>query len=758
MKTKHLAPDAEVISPSTAGRIAGVALLFGAISNGITAATTPHGETYVVIGLWLSAALLVTALLSFVVPWDRMGPRSTLVLVPAAFLAVAVGNYWDPLPYISGLYFVLIGAWVGLCHPRFTTLALTPVFALVFWGPLVVNGHSDRLSSSAVIVTFVSVAIGETLGTLRVGLERSRLELARSAKRRFAAMTRNSVDVTFIFGLDNSIWYVSPAVKARFGYDPHELEQVPLDDFLTNAIDGLAAETIKSLVTGSYKEESVTEAHELRLRHADGTWIDIEATAQNLLDDPDIGGIIVHVRDVRNRKALESDLHHRAFHDDLTGLPNRAAFRQQIRQAKSGGGSVSVIFMDLDGFKNVNDTAGHQQGDGLLRLIAERLAAAVPEKSKVARLGGDEFAVLYECGLAQAVEHAERLVELISQPFVLGGTVISVGASAGVAEADLNQTDDQVIGDADMAMYEAKASASRSVAAFEPEMRSRLLERLDSKARLKRAIENEEFVLHYQPELDLKTGTFVGAEALVRWNRPGTGLVQPAEFIGLAEESGVIVEIGRWILREACREATTWPEVNGESMSVAVNVSAQQFQDPELLSDVAFTLRSTGLHPERLILEVTESMLIDDIEVAEVRLRALREMGIRLALDDFGTGYSSLSYLQALPFDILKIDRSFVENATTEVRDLSLLQTINRLGHDLGLLTLIEGVETGEQAKLVTSIGCDLAQGYFFAKPMRAGQLHAAAFKAGRTAAQVPGLQRGEQAEGEQAVISSGQR
>ncbi|HTO01147.1 MAG TPA: EAL domain-containing protein [Microthrixaceae bacterium] len=728
MRTKHLASDSEVISPTAAGRIAGVALLFGAITNGITAATSPSGAKFVTIGLWLSVVIFAIAILSFIAPWNKMGPRSTLVLVPAVFVLLAVGNYWDPLPYVAGIYFVLLGAWVGLCHPRYTTLALTPVFALVFWAPLAVNPHLPRLSASAVVVTLVSVAIGEILGTLRVNLERSRLELARSAKRRFAALTRNSVDVTFIFGFDNSIWYVSPAVTARFGYEPNELESMPLKDFLSNIIDGIDTETIDSLISGDYREESVTEAHELRLRHADGTWIDVEATAQNLLDDPDIGGIIVHIRDVRSRKSLESDLHHRAFHDDLTGLPNRAAFRQEIHRAKGEGGPVSVVFVDLDGFKNVNDTSGHQQGDRLLRLVAERLSAAVPERSIVARLGGDEFAVLLPFGLDRAVQLAEGLVELISEPFALTGSVVSVGASAGVAEADNKQSDDQVIGDADMAMYEAKVSPTSSVAAFEPQMRTRLLERLDSKARLQLAIDREEFVLHFQPELDLRTGSWIGAEALLRWNRPGTGLVPPAEFIGIAEESGIIVEIGRWILREACREAATWPELGGGKLSVSVNVSARQFQDSELLADVAFALCSTGLPPERLIIEVTESMLIDDIEVAEVRLRSLREMGIRLALDDFGTGYSSLSYLQALPFDILKIDRSFVENATTELRDLSLLQTINRLGHDLGLQTLIEGVETDEQAKLVKSVGCDLSQGYYFAKPMAPEQLRAEYF------------------------------
>ncbi len=740
MRTTRLASDSEVISPNTAGRIGGIALLFAAASNGVTAATSPAVGIEPTIGLWLSLALLVMAVLSFIAPWDRMGARSTLVLVPAAFVALAVGNYWDPLPYVAGLYFVLMGAWVGLCHPRFTTLTLTPLFALVFWAPLSAGAHLDRLASSTVIVTAVSVAIGEILGTLRVSLERSRLELARTAKRRFAALTRNSVDVTFVLGPNNKIWYVSPAAKERFGYEPSEIEDMHLQDFLSELVDGIADETVTNLIAGTYHEGSVTEAHELRMRHADGTWIDVEATAQNMLDDPDIEGIVVHVRDVRNRKALENDLHHRAFHDDLTGLPNRAAFRQQIRSSKAGGGQVSIVFMDLDGFKNINDTEGHQQGDELLKLIAQRLSRAVPDPEQIARLGGDEFAVLYRCGIDEAVENARSIVDLVSQPFSLNGTVTSVGASAGVAEAVQGQSDDQVIGDADMAMYEAKSKAKGSVAAYEPEMRSRLLERLDSKARLTRAIERSEFVLHFQPAINLKTGAWIGAEALVRWDRPGSGLVQPVEFIGIAEEAGLIVEIGRWIMHEACREATNWPEVDGEPLSVAVNVSAQQFQDPELLSDVASTLRSTGLAPERLIVEVTESMLIDDIEVAEERLRSLREMGIRLALDDFGTGYSSLSYLQALPFDILKVDRSFVVNATTEFRDLSLLQTINRLGHDLGLLTLIEGVESEEQARLVESINCDLAQGYYFAKPMDAEQFRAKAFDPAQSSIRSPRL------------------
>lgn len=718
----------EVIPAATAGWIGGVALLFAALGNLITVLLLPAGAPGRTVGVWLSALTLFVGLFALFAPWNRWGQQSTLVLVPVAFVLIGVGNYTDPLPYVAGVYFVLIGAWTGLCHRRFTTLALTPVFAAVYWVPLAVRPHPDRLESSVFIVTIVSVAIGEVLGTLRIGLENSQRQLAESSRRRFAALTRNSLDVTFVFGADNTIKYVSPAVERRFGYLPEALERVPLSEFLDSSVSGLSEATRGRLLDGSFFEDDSAVTHELQLRHADGSWIDVEVTAQNLVDDPDIAGIVIHVRDIRGRKALEADLQHRAFHDDLTGLANRAAFREEIGRAREAGRSLAVIFLDLDDFKEVNDTLGHEAGDRLLQLVAERLSSSVPGAVTIARLGGDEFGIALEADEAAALKTAQGLITRLSQPYVLADGEVLVGVSAGLALADPADPEELVIGNADIAMYEAKMLESPRVVAFEPQMRERLLHRVELTRRLRLALERGDFVVHYQPSLDTRTRRWVGAEALVRWDDGGEELVLPGRFINVAEETGLIVELGAWILEQACREATHWADGTGAAPWVAVNMSARQFQDPRLLTTVEQALRSSGLPAERLVIEVTESILIGDTETAASRLWELSDMGVRLALDDFGTGYSSLSYLQAFPFDILKIDRSFVRNATTRPRDLALLQTINRLGHNLGLNTLVEGIETQAQADLVTAIGCDLAQGFHLARPMSAASLRATVF------------------------------
>lgn len=714
--------EAEVIPATTAAQIGGAALLFGALGNMATVIMKPGSAGPDPVGIWLTILILVLAIVAFVLPWDQFGPRSTLLLVPGAFAFIGFGNYTDPSPYVAGVYFILVGAWTGLCHPRFITLKLAPFFALFFWAPLYMVPHLDRLGISTAVITVVSVFIGESLGTLRTSLEESRRQLTESTERRLAALTRDSVDVTFVFGPDNTIRHVSPSVRARFGYAVEDITAMPLDEFLTTKVEGLSAETIEALLMGTYVADEGDTAKEFRLQHRSGVWIDIEAAAQNMVEDDDIGGILVHVRDVTGRKVLEADLQHKAFHDDLTGLANRGAFRKEVRKLVDRGKTVSVIFIDLDGFKSVNDTGGHKQGDRLLQLAAERILAVAPTHAVVARLGGDEFAIALQLPVHSAASLAELLVARLSESYTIDGVAVTIGASAGVSASDVFADGDRLISDADTAMYEAKSSEASQVVVFDPAMRSRRLEQIELRSRLRKAISDEEFVLHFQPAVDLVTGSWVGVESLVRWEQPGIGLVPPGAFIGAAENSGLIVELGRWILNEACREAASWPAERSDTW-IAVNVSPRQFRDPGLLTDIESAVASSGLEPHRLVIEITESVLMEDIEAAGERLNALRHMGIRLAIDDFGTGYSSLAYLQSLPFDILKIDRSFVIEATTEPSHLKLLTMINRLGHDLGLVTLIEGIETPEQAKLVEGIHVDLAQGYYFARPAQSHDL-----------------------------------
>lgn len=411
-----------------------------------------------------------------------------------------------------------------------------------------------------------------------------------------------------------------------------------------------------------------------------------------------------------------------ALHDPLTNLPNRTLLRERLDQALAQPEArqpLAVLFLDLDNFKAVNDTVGHGLGDALLVAVARRLRRSVRPQDLVARLGGDEFAVLLQ-GLhaaEDAVQVAERLLGSFRRPFHLAGRELYVHASIGVAVRSTHTVQaDQLLRDADLAMYMAKGSGKGRYAVFEPAMHAALLRRLELKADLQQALAREEFTLRYQPTVALDTGEIVGAEALLRWAHPRRGLVPPAEFIPLAEETGLIVPLGRWVLQQACRQAAAWPA----ALTVSVNLSARQLKHESLVDDVAAALHDSGLAPQRLILEITESDLIEEsaLDACLERLLALKRLGVRLAIDDFGTGYSSLSYLRRLPVDILKIDKSFVDGLARGPQGVAVVRSVVDLGRNLGLAVVAEGVEDAGQRTVLASLGCELAQGYYFARPV----------------------------------------
>jgi len=712
------------VPASTAGRVAGGLLMFGSLATVAAVVSGSASNLDPASNVWAAVLAALGGVAALLVPWDRWGQRSTLVLLPPVFALLVYGNYSNPDPYLAGIFFVVIAMWAGLCHTRTVTRLLAPVIALCYWWPLAVQPHLDTLDVSAVIIGLVSVTIGEVLGMMRAELDATQLRLLQARERRFAALVRRSADVTLVFDAEGIIRYVSPAVQATFGYPPEYLEGHLLEDFAGQLQE--VDDDMVNLLHGSGPPAIFDEVRELRIRHADGHWVDVESVAQDHLDDPDVAGIVVHLRDIGGRKRLERDLQHQAFHDELTGLPNRTLFRALAREQIALGGPAVVAFLDLDGFKAVNDTAGHANGDRLLQLVATRLGTLLGADHTLSRLGGDEFAVLYRSDLATALACTEQLIASLEAPFELGHTRVNVSASAGLAEHRGNGSADELIRDADTAMYEAKSSRSGRVVPFEAHMRTELVARLQTEALLRSAIERQEFVVHYQPIVDLRTGEASGAEALVRWNHPTRGLTAPGEFISIAEESGLIVPLGRWVLHTACRDAAEWSRDGGDPRYVAVNVSVRQFQDHTLVDDVRSALDRSGLAPELLTIEVTESVLVIDADSAAQRLSELRALGVCLALDDFGTGYSSLSYLHSLPFDVLKIDQSFITHAATDSGARSLMQTIDRLGHDLGLRTLVEGVENAQQAQLATEIGCDYAQGYLYARPVPADALPAA--------------------------------
>ncbi|MGH9089083.1 MAG: putative bifunctional diguanylate cyclase/phosphodiesterase [Acidimicrobiales bacterium] len=428
------------------------------------------------------------------------------------------------------------------------------------------------------------------------------------------------------------------------------------------------------------------------------------------------------VRDVSERHELQRQLMHQAFHDSLTGLANRALFEDRVSHAQTrtngattAADELAVLFIDLDDFKVVNDTLGHRVGDTLLVAVAERLRELTRPGDTLARLGGDEFAVLIEGGKEDVAEKlAHRLIDAFRQPFETGGQYVTISASIGIATRTGEEGTEDLLRNADMAMYAAKTAGKSRPAMFEPEMQDRLLTQLMVESELRQAVSENEFRVLYQPVVDIATGTVIGTEALVRWQHSSRGLLPPSEFIPLAEQTGLIVPIGAMVLSEACREASTWDV----DISVSVNVSTRQLMEPGLVETVERVLRQTQLDPRRLVLEVTETTLISDAERAAIVLAELKTLGVCLALDDFGTGYSSLSHLLQFPIDTIKVDKSFIDGITGEGNASALAGAILGIGGILGMHVVAEGVESEAQLELLRRWHCSSCQGFLFAPPV----------------------------------------
>ncbi|MFG7485749.1 putative bifunctional diguanylate cyclase/phosphodiesterase [Methylorubrum rhodesianum] len=433
------------------------------------------------------------------------------------------------------------------------------------------------------------------------------------------------------------------------------------------------------------------------------------------------GGWVATFEDITERRRNEARIIHMARHDGLTDLPNRTRLREigaeLIEMPSTGMGTrVAVLCLDLDRFKPVNDSFGHAVGDSLLRAVAERLRGHVRGHDVVARLGGDEFAVISRVeDAAGAIVLAERLIAVVAAPYRLDGVTVEIGMSAGIAlaEGSVPQDIERLLKEADMALYEAKAGGRGTVRLFEPQMDETLRERLDLERELREALAQNRFELHYQPLVDLSDNRITGMEALVRWRHPERGLVSPAVFIPLAEETGLIVSIGEWVLGQACRDAAAWPD----GISVAVNVSPLQLRHRSFVQSVLGALASSGVKASRLELEITESVLLDDTEMNLETLHTLRKLGVRISMDDFGTGYSSISYLRRFPFDKIKIDRSFVRDCAAQSEAGAIIRAIVSLGASLGITTLVEGVETEPQLATIRAEGAQEVQGYLFSPP-----------------------------------------
>jgi diguanylate cyclase (GGDEF)-like protein len=439
------------------------------------------------------------------------------------------------------------------------------------------------------------------------------------------------------------------------------------------------------------------------------------------------GGWVALHQDITAQKRAEAELAYMARYDTLTALPNRAVFLERVREAVGRTGQArqefSILMLDLDGFKAVNDSLGHAMGDRLLKAVAERLQTLVAERDQVARLGGDEFAIfqpLEDLGKERATTLASRILEAFSEPFDLAGRKVTIGASIGITLAPADATGaDALIRNADLALYKAKSEGRNRYRCFETAMEAESRERRELEDDMRRGISKNEFELRYQTIVDVAGRVCCGAEALVRWRHPERGLIPPDQFIRIAEESGMIVPLGEWILRRACADAITWPP----HLKLAVNLSSSQLTQCDLLGILKSTLEETGLDPARLELEITETVLIEKNEENLAILHALKNLGISIVLDDFGVGYSSMRYLQEFPFDKIKIDKSFIQSMVSHPDSAAIVCAIAGLGRNLDIETTAEGVETAEQLALLHNAGCQLAQGFLFSRPVPASEL-----------------------------------
>jgi diguanylate cyclase (GGDEF)-like protein/PAS domain S-box-containing protein len=671
---------------------------------------------------------LERAAAGLLVPGDPIGYLSTVGNILAGIGAAG----WSASRVVSARYERLARNLV-IAVPMAAAACGMGLLVLDDWGA----GGSVLMGLAVAFVIVLVVARQAVVATEQVRLrtnERATAAQLVDAKARYQALIERIPAVLYIdeFAPNGSavshLSYVSPQVEAMLGYTSEELMAdqnlwVSLlhDDDRETAL----ATDMEHFATGQ------PLAQEYRVTRRDGRviWLRDEAT---VLRNGAMVRLVSHgvLVDITNRKMLEEQLEYQAFHDPLTGLANRALFRDRVEQALKRRDRIheglAVLLLDLDAFKTINDSLGHIAGDQLLVIAAERLRAVVRPSDTISRLGGDEFAILLDGtdDTDSTLVVAQRILDGLSGNVLLEGRQVTLRASVGVAFGRPHDTVTDLLRNADAAMYRAKSQGRGVVALFEPGMLNAAMVRLEVEAEIRMALAREEFVLAYQPTVDFTTREVVGVEALVRWNHPVRGLLQPVDFVPLAEENGLIVEIGIWVLGEACQQAADWRRrglTKGE-FAMAVNVSARQLVGDDLIHHVDSALERSGLDPADLIVEVTESAVLEFPDQAVATLAALRSRGIRVAIDDFGTGYSSLSQLQTLPVDILKIDRAFVAGAGTAA-EATVTETLVQLGRMLNLRTIAEGIETAAEAATLAALGCNLAQGYYFGRPMSPDQL-----------------------------------
>lgn len=641
---------------------------------------------------------------------------------------------YDPEALVDGVH-------LGLLHPDDVERA-TEAFAGVLKGPGVSLPvevrvlHADgswryleavgngMLDDPPVVVVVLRDVTGRRRGEEALGeLQRSEKSLATAQRIAHVGNWEYSIDK------DEAYW--SDEMYRIFGLAPREF--VPTYKTFLRFVHpddkALVRKTVREvLYTGkglSLDYRVLRPDGEVRSVHAQYEVLHDAAGRPSRLDGT--------VHDITDRKALEERLEHQAFHDSLTGLPNRALFMDRLGQALARAERrekpAAVLFLDLDDFKLVNDSLGHEVGDRLLVEVAGRLLSCVRPADTVARLGGDEFTVLLEeaGGVSEASQVAQRISEALREPFELGEHRLTISASIGIVPGAFREEPGELLRRADLALYGAKHKGKARYEVFEESMTHRFVERLKAEGDLRRAVDRDEFTVYYQPKMLLEGGAIAGVEALVRWEHPARGLISASEFLLLAEETGLIVPIGHKVLEEACRQGRAWREhyPDDAPQTVYINLSAAQFDDPDLVRKITRVVRETGVEPGSLALEISESVLMSDVESTVVRLESLRNLGLRVVMDDFGAAYSSLSQLGRFPMDFLDIDSSFTLKLGAKPEDTAIVSAMINLAHALGLGVTAEGVETADQLARLRALGCDMAQGYYLWEPLSSAEMSA---------------------------------
>jgi diguanylate cyclase (GGDEF)-like protein/PAS domain S-box-containing protein len=678
--------------------------------------------------VWLlaTAGALTAAVIGGTVlaPWRRL-PSWAFVAPPRACGAVVavLRQASGGAAAAAALLFLLAIFWVSLHGSRAHLGVVLAGCAAALVAPLVLVGAPlyppDKLDD--VVMWLI---IGPILGATVQRLVRQTV----AGERRFRSLVQNAADSILVVDGRGVVGFASPAVAEALGADArgssaHDLlRRVHPEDRRAVTL------ALRDVLGAAADQPARLQA---RLLHHDDRWHHLEIVATNLFQDRDVEGLVFNARDITERAVLEQRLRQLAFHDPLTGLANRALFADRVghavAQSRRTGTRVAVLYCDLDDFKTINDSLGHDAGDELLLAVARRLRGCLRAGDTPARLGGDEFAVLLENlhGADEAVDVATRLLADLRQPLTIRDRSFTVGASVGIVVPPVGQATSagELQRDADAAMYAAKRRGKNRWELYDPGMHTDALQRLEIPAALDRALAQDELLLAYQPVVDVDGGQIVGVEALVRWQHPQRGIVMPLEFIPFAEETGQILPLGRWVLGEACRQARAWHDLGNPALTMSVNLSARQLQDPTLVDFVAATLAETGLRPDRLVLELTETALMAEPDAGFQVIRRLKRLGVRLAIDDFGTGYSSLAYLHRLPVDVIKVDRSFIADLGLGSDRATLARGVLELVRTLQVATVAEGVETAEQLSALRTARCQLAQGFMFSRPVPAQEI-----------------------------------